>query len=149
MQQLLKAFGIDWHLLVAQAINFTIVLVALWYFLYKPILAMLARRQELIAKGVADALQAGEKLTHADSEATKRVVDAEHEAERVVASARESALLEKSRLLKEAEAQAVAVAVDAQARADEVAARARRESERDVARLSVLAAEKILQEHYD
>ena len=149
MQQLLTAFGIDWHLLAAQAVNFAIVLVALWYFLYKPVLAMMARRQELVAKGVADAVQAGELLAGADSEATKRVVEAEHEAGRVVSAAHESATLEKSRLLKEAEARATAVALDAQARANEVVTRARRESERDIARLSVLAAEKILKKHYD
>jgi|CXWL01.1.fsa_nt_gi F-type H+-transporting ATPase subunit b len=149
MQQLLSAFGIDWHLLGAQAVNFAIVLIALWYFLYKPVLKVMARRQEMLTKGVADAKQAEEMLAGADNEAIRRVAVAEGEAETIVARARETANVEKVRLLKDAEARAVLVAQDALARATEVAARARRESERDVARLSILAAEKILKEHYD
>lgn len=149
MQQLFSAFGIDWHLLAAQAVNFAIVLVALWYFLYKPVLAVLAKRQEVVAKGVEDAKRAGEMLAGADNEALKRVNVAASEAEAIVSAARESANAEKARLLKEAEARAVAMAADAEARASEVAARSLRESERDVARLSILAAEKILRKHHD
>ena len=149
MTQLFSAFGIDWRLLIAQAVNFAIVLVALWYFLYTPVLAMLSKRQEVVAKGVEDAARAGEKLAGADSEASKRVVAADAQAEEIVSAARESAQAEKVRLLKEAEARAVAVTKDAEARANEIAARVARESERDVARLAILAAEKILKKSYD
>ena len=58
MSELFSAFGVKWTLLSAQMVNFTIVLVALWYFLYKPVLAILAKRQELVTKGVADAKHA-------------------------------------------------------------------------------------------
>ncbi len=149
MQQLFSAFGIDWHLLIAQAVNFGIVLIALWYFLYKPVLAMLEKRRDLVAKGVEDAARAGELLAGADGEASRRVSAAEGEAEKIVSSAREEAIAEKTRLLKEAETRAAAVAKDAEARAGEVAARAKRESEREVARLATLAAEKILKQQYD
>jgi F-type H+-transporting ATPase subunit b len=149
MQQLLSAFGIDWRLLAAQAVNFAIVIIALWYFLYKPVLAMLAKRQEMIAKGVEDAEKAEKLFASADSEAESRVKAADTEAEKIVALARESAQAEKARLLKEADERAAVVAKDAEARAAEATARAQRESEKEVARLSVLAAEKILKEHYD
>ena len=149
MQQLFSAFGIEWELLIAQAVNFGIVLVALWYFLYKPVLAQLEKRREVVAKGVEDAERAGELLAGADGEASKRVTAAEGEAEQIVSTAREAAQAEKVRLLKEAEARVVAVTKDAEARASEVAVRARKESEREVARLAVLAAEKILKKHYD
>jgi len=46
--------------------------------------------------------------------------------------------------LKEAEARAAAVTKDAEVRASEIAARTRRESEQEVARLAILAAEKII-----
>ena len=144
MQQLLDAFGITWSLFIAQAVNFAIVLVALWYFLYKPVMAMLEKRRALVAKGVADAARAGEMLAGADGEAMKRVSAAEGQAEAIVATARESANAEKARLLKEAEARAAAMATDAQARAQETAARALQESEQEIARLAILAAEKVM-----
>lgn len=144
MDQLFSAFGIDWRLLVAQAVNFAIVLVALRYFLYRPILAMLAKRQQIVAQGVDDAAAAKSLLEGADAVAAERVAAADAEAERIVASAREAGAEEKMRLVKEAEARALAVAHDAALRADEVTTRARRESEQEIARLAILAAEKVL-----
>ncbi|MFZ2167825.1 MAG: F0F1 ATP synthase subunit B [Minisyncoccia bacterium] len=149
MQELFSAFGVNWSLLIAQAVNFAIVLVALWYFLYKPVLAVLAKRQEMVAKSVSDAAKAEELFASADSEAESRVKAADTEAEKIVALARETATTEKNRLLKEADERAVLVAKDAEARAVEAQAKAHRESEKEVAKLSVLAAEKILKEHYD
>ncbi len=144
MEQLFSAFGVKWQLLIAQVINFAIVLVVLQYFLYKPMLAMLTKRQNMLTKGVEDAAHAAEKLAGADGEAVKRIQVAEESATDIVSAARELATTEKTRLLKEAEARADAVAKDAQARAIEVVARAKRESEKEVARLAILAAEKIL-----
>ncbi|MBI5405418.1 ATP synthase F0 subunit B [Candidatus Kaiserbacteria bacterium] len=149
MQQLFSVFGIDWHLLLAQAVNFGIVLIALWYFLYKPVLAMLERRRGIVAKGVEDAARAADALSRSDGEALSRITAADEQAEDIISAARESATREKTRLLKEAEARALAVARDAEARANEAAARQRRESEQEIARLAVLAAEKILKKHHD
>ncbi|MBU6214609.1 ATP synthase F0 subunit B [Patescibacteria group bacterium] len=149
MQQLFSAFGIDWRLLIAQAVNFGIVLIALRYFLYTPILTMLAKRQEMAAKGVADAERAARALAGADDEAARRVAAADAQAEEIVSLAREAGNAEKQRLLKETEERASAAARDAKMRAQEAAARLARESERDIVRLAVLAAEKILKKQYD
>ncbi len=148
MSELFSAFGIDWRLLIAQAVNFAIVLAALTYFLYRPVMATLDKRRAIVAKGVEDAAKAEEKLAGADAEAAKRVEASESEAAAIVARAHEAATEEKALLLKEAEARVVAIAADAQARAEESQARAKRDSEREVARLAVLAAEKVLREHH-
>lgn len=149
MQQLFAAFGLNWSLLIAQVVNFAIVLIALWYFLYKPVMAMLARRQEIVAKSVKDAAKIEELFARADGEAEARVQTADVEAEKIVANARESAASLKAQLLKEAEARAALVAQDAKAHATESIARARRESEQDIARLAILAAEKVLTKSHD
>lgn len=149
MSQLFSAFGIDWHLLIVQAVNFGIVLIALWYFLYKPVLSTMEKRRALVAKGVEDAEKAGELLANADGEALSRVAVADTEAAAIISKAREAANSEKTRLLKEAEVRAVAVTRDAEARALEVAERGRRESEKEIARLAILAAEKVLKQNHD
>lgn len=149
MQQLISAFGIDWHLLIAQAVNFGIVLVALWYFLYKPVIEVLEKRKAAIARGVADAERAAQMLAGADQEVAQRVKAAGDEAERIVAAARLAAHDEKEHLVAEAEARATAITTDAEMRSKEIAARAERESEKEVARLAILAAEKILKKQYD
>ncbi len=149
MEQLLSAFGIDWHLLLAQAVNFAIVLIALTYFLYKPVLEMLDKRRELVAKGVEDAREAEVKLASADGEAASRLSVADTEAESIVSSARETANAQKAQIVRDAEERAAAVAKDAEARAQETAAKTLRESEKEIAHLAILAAEKILKKSYD
>ena len=149
MQQLFSAFGIDWRLLIAQAVNFGVVLVALWYFLYQPVLRTLEKRRQIIAQGVADATQAREALAGVDEEAAMRVKNADVKAESIVSAALAAAAIEKAKLLKEAEDRAATVSKDAEMRAAETATRARRESEQDIARLAILAAEKIMKQKHD
>lgn len=144
MGQLFDAFGIDLSLLIAQAINFGVLLVVLTYFLYKPVLKTLEERREKVAKGVENAEKAEALLASADDEVVKRVQVAEIEAENIVASARDTATTEKARIVKEAEDRAASIEADAQSRAQEDAARLMRESEKEIARLAILAAEKTM-----
>ena len=144
MDALLHAFGIDWKLLIAQAVNFGILLVALWFLLYKPVMKTLDERAKKIAQGVEDAERAAEKLAGADTAAAEIVAGADTQASEVVASARETANAEKTRIVKDAEARAESIARDADARAKEAAAKALRDSEKEIARLAVLAAAKVV-----
>lgn len=144
MDSLLDAFGINGSLLLAQLVNFGILFVALTWLLYKPVMKTLDERRAKVAQGVIDAELATQKLATADEEASNTVQHAELEAEGIVKSAREEAGSEKTRIVKEAEARAAAVAADAEARAKETAAKSLRESEKEIARLAVLAAEKAM-----
>jgi F-type H+-transporting ATPase subunit b len=146
MQQLFAAFGVNWQLLLAQAVNFAIVLVALRYFLYTPVMTSLENRQKVVAKGVEDARLAGEKLAGADTEATHRISIADTKADELVKRARTEASETRTKMLQEAEERAAQVAKDAEARALETAARAKRDSEKDIARVAMLAAEKVMRE---
>jgi F-type H+-transporting ATPase subunit b len=146
MAQLFEAFGINGSLLLAQLVNFGILFVALTYFLYKPVMKTLDARRAKVAQGVIDADLAAEKLSTADAEASVKVQSAETEAEGIVTSAREEATSEKSRIVKEAEARAASIAADAEARAKETAAKSLRESEKEIARLAILAAEKAMKQ---
>lgn len=146
MDQLFEAFGIDWKLLIAQAVNFGILFVALWLLLYRPVLKVLDERAKKIAQGVEDAERATEKLAGADKEAAAVVAKADTEASNILAAARDAAGTERARLVKDAEARAVAIETEAEARAKEASAKALRESEQEIARLAVLAAEKAMRE---
>jgi F-type H+-transporting ATPase subunit b len=144
MAALLEAFGIKGSLLLAQLVNFGVLFIALSYLLYKPVMKTLDERRAKVAQGVLDAEEAAKKLASADEEATVTVQSAEKEAEGIVKSAREEAGSEKQRIVKEADARAASIAADAEARAKETAAKALRESEKEIARLAILAAEKAM-----
>lgn len=144
MDALFAAFGIDWKLLLAQGVNFGILFVALWMLLYKPVLKTLDERAKKIAQGVEDAKRAAEKLAGADEAAAKVVATADAKSAEALAAAREAAAAERARLVKEAEARAEAIAKDADARAKEASAKMLRESKKEIARLAVLAAAKVV-----
>lgn len=144
MEQLFEAFGINGKLILAQAINFAVLLVALRYFLYSPVMKTLDERKEKIAKGVEDADKATEMLSTADATVAKLVSTAETDAEEIVSGARHEATLEKARIAKDAEELAARIGADAHARAEEDAAKILRDSEKEIARLAILAAEKAM-----
>ncbi len=144
MEQLFEAFGIDWRLILAQAVNFGVLLIALRYFLYTPVLKAIDERKKVVAKGVEDAQAATELLATADEAAHTKAREAEVAAEAIVTNARTEATDERKRILSEAEARAQSVAVDADARAKEASAKMLRESEKEIARLAILAAEKAI-----
>ena len=144
MDQLFGAFGIETHLLIAQLVNFGVILVVLWYVLYRPVMKTLDERRILVAKGVEDAQEAKEALEGATEKAGEITRGAESEAEGIVSRARDEAGTERDRLLKEAQMRAESVEKDAQARAQEAHDKALRDSEKEIARLAILAAEKAM-----
>lgn len=146
MQQLFSAFGIDWRLLIIQGVNFAVLLGALTYFLYRPLLAMIDSRRAKIAEGVAAGIAATERLAEAQKEGEGIVGAAAREAEGLVAGARTRAEGRAAEIAAAAEDKAQRIVKDAEARAEEAKRKALTESEQQIARTAMLAAEKILRQ---
>ena|SRR3989344_4545797 len=146
MSELFAAFGINWQLLLVQALNFGVLLYVLWYFLYTPILKLIDDRQKKIAEGVQTAEAAERKLADAKTESEGIVGGAAREAEALVASARGRADERAAEIVKMAEVRAAATTKEAAERAEEAQRQIMKESEREIARAAMLAAEKILKE---
>ena len=144
MSALFAAFGIDWRLLLIQAINFALLLSALTYFLYRPVLKIIDDRQKKIAEGVRTAELAQKKLQDATAEGEQIVGGAARDAEGLVATARARAEERGAEIVKLAEVRAQATLKDATERAEESKRAALKESEREIARAAMLAAEKVL-----
>jgi F-type H+-transporting ATPase subunit b len=146
MEQLIHAFGIDARLILIQVVNFGLLMAVLTYFLYKPILKVLAERQEKIAQGVKDAEEAGKAKAEATEEKKIVIAAANKEAEAMTARAKEHAVVKADEILATAQAKAEQTAKDALLRSEEIKAAALKESEAEIAKLAVLAAEKVLKE---
>ena len=144
MEQLLEAFGIDVRLIIIQAVNFGLLLVALTYFLYTPVLKLLKEREEKINQGMKDAEAASLSLSEAAEEKRLIMSAAHKEAEATAARAMTYATEKAEAIVAEANAKAVQVAKDASLRAEEAKTAAVKESEAEIARLAILAAEKVL-----
>ncbi|MBI5003476.1 ATP synthase F0 subunit B [Candidatus Kaiserbacteria bacterium] len=144
MGELFSVFGVNWQLLIIQGINFAVLLGALTYFLYKPMMKMIDERRAQIAEGVRKAEEADRSLMAAKEEGEALVGAAAREAEALAAAARARADEKGSEIIKTAEAKAEATMRDAAARAEESKRIALQESQREIARTAMLAAEKIL-----
>jgi F-type H+-transporting ATPase subunit b len=142
MNSVLSTFGIDWRLLLIQAVNFGLLLIALWYFLYAPLSRMLEERRQKVAKGVEDAHAAAATLAEIEGSRKEVLASAGKEADGILAEARAAALKKERDILEAGEANANALVKEASVRADELKARAIEESKREVAKLIVLGIEK-------
>lgn len=145
MQQILTTFGIDWRLLVINAINFGLLLGLLWYFLYEPLLAMLEKRRRKVAEGVAAAQAAQEELKGIEEKRLATLSEAGKEADGIVSAARASGAAKERELIDRGEAAAATIVRDAERQAAEAKARGLEESKQEVAKLIVLGIEKAMQ----
>lgn len=144
MTELFSTFGINWTLLLMQAVNFGLLLFVLWRFVYRPVLSMIDERQKKIAEGVQKAEAADRRLAEADEEGKQLVGSAAKEGESLVAAARARSETLAAEIVKNAETKAAASIADAATRAEESKRQALREGEKDIVRAAMLAAEKIL-----
>jgi len=144
MADLLQAFGVDWRLLIIQAVNFGVLLAALTYFLYKPILGILDERRKKIEQGVKDASKAKKELDNAEVKAGEIVGQATGKAEDIVLNAKEVAEQKGQDIEEQAPTRSEAIEADAKAKAEEAAKRALDGSNEEIARTAILAAERLL-----
>lgn len=142
--EIIEVFGIHWKLLVAQLVNFTIVLFVLHRYLYKPVFAMLEKRQALIAKGLNDAAEAAKEKEGIETAKAEILRASREEGGEIVKFLRQQATEAEHAILREAQEKSAAMLGEARKNAEEERAHILRESEKDVARMAVLAAEKIL-----
>ncbi|MFT5849838.1 MAG: F-type H+-transporting ATPase subunit b [Patiriisocius sp.] len=144
MDQLIQAFGIDVKLIIIQLLNFGILLGLLVYFLYKPLLKVLAAREEKIAQGIKDAESAAAAKATADEEKKGILSMAHKNAEEVGAKAKNYADEKAGEIAAEAQTKAESIIKNAEAKSVEMKEQARKDSEAEIAKLAVLAAEKVL-----
>lgn len=146
MSAVLQAFGIDWRLLVVNAVNFALLMGALWYFLYHPLTRVLEERRAKVAKGVEDAEAARRKLEEVAAARAGMLADAGREADEVLAHAREAGALKERELVSAGQKTASRIVSEAEQEALALKERAMKESKEEMAKLIVLSAEKALLE---
>lgn len=144
MEQIINVFGVDWKLLLIQAINFGLLLLILWHFLYKPVIKVVDARRERIERGIRAAEQSERELGEAEAEKARILREAMHKGDQLIEAAKKRAEAEEHALLKEAHRKATHLLNEAERRIEREHADMLQKAERDVTRMAVLAAEKIL-----
>ena len=143
MGETIQTLGIYWPKLIAQTINFGIVLFVLWKFAYRPVLAMLDLRREKIAESITNAEKIKAELARTEAARQEVLNQANTQATRLIEEARAAAAR-----VQEVETQkAIAAAEQIIAKAREAAAqdhaRMLAELRREVGRLVVQTTAKV------
>lgn len=113
--EILKNFGFDLPMVVAQIINFLIIFYVLKRFLYKPVMSMVKTREEKIALGLKQAEEARLKLEQTLEEEKKILGKAQTEAKELIEEAKTQALSLAASIEVSAKAQSEKMLLDARA----------------------------------
>jgi len=144
MAEILDIFGIKLELLIIQTINFGILLLALWYLLYRPVVRMMETRREKIEAGVREAEETAQERAYLESQKQSMLQQATAETERLVAEGKQYAAERRAELIQEAEARSESILKEAQERSEEERRQALAQNKEEIARLAILAAERVL-----
>jgi F-type H+-transporting ATPase subunit b len=121
--EIIKNFGLNPILLIAQIVNFLIILFILKKFLYKPVLGILKKRQNTIKEGLKQAEEARIKL--------------------------EKVVIEEKEILKSAQLQSRKIMEDAKQEATEITIKMNEETKKQTEKLLNDAKEQIVKESKD
>jgi F-type H+-transporting ATPase subunit b len=149
MEELVKTFQIEWKLVIAQLVNFGIVLFVLYKFAYGPILKTLNDRTAKIDKGLKDAEDAGKKIVEMGEKEKAVLTEARKEAQAIIAKSEEQAKKNKEEIMTEAKAQAEKAVKDAQKKIEEEKNKMMAEVKGEIAGLVMSATEKLIGEKMD
>lgn len=142
--EIFHTFGVDWRLLIIQAVNFGVLMLALWAFLYKPLLKLMDERRAKIEKGVHDADQATRALSEAEEKKRELMIAAAKEADALSERSRKGiAALEKEASIA-ADEKAARMLAQAEKESAELKAQALVGAKDELAKMIVLGAEKAI-----
>jgi F-type H+-transporting ATPase subunit b len=134
---MIETLGIRWVELVAQTINFSIVLFVLWKFAYKPVFNMLEARRAKIAESLANAEKIKAQLAQTETDRQKVLTQAGSQANKLIEDARAAAARVSEVETQKAIAAAEQIVIKAREAAAQDHARMLAELKREVGRLVV------------
>lgn len=136
--------GIVPGIVLAQIINFIILLLILRTIAYKPLLNLLNQRRERIAKGLEDARKAEERLANIEKDYQARLDEARLEAQKMVAEMTQNAEKQAAGIVSKANEDVTRLKAQAQEDAELERNRILADLRSQVAALSIAAANKVI-----
>lgn len=146
--ELIEKLGIDWKLIVAQIINFGIVLFLLYKFAYKPVLTALDKRKNMIEKGVNDAKKSEEMLAEIEALKEKALAAVKEKTAEMMEQAAKDASTMKQEILAESHEEAKKAIDKAKTEIEHQKQLMLKEAKSDIGRMIVAATIKILDKEF-
>jgi len=141
---ILDQFGVDWPMLIAQAINFLIVAFVIWKFAFKNILSTVKEREKQIADSLRNADKIKLELEETEKQQQETLQEASLEAKKTISIAQEQAKAFIEEQKEDARKQAEEIITKAKLAMEQERERVLREAREEIASLVVLTTSKVL-----
>ncbi len=145
----MAGLGISWQGLVAQLVNFGILLVLLYFVAYKPIRRMLDERSEKVRVGMEQAEQMKEVMAETEEQVREQLEVAREERQNMLIQAEEVGQQLKEEAREQARRDAESIVAKARVEIQREHDEAIGELKRQFVDLAILAAEKVISETLD
>lgn len=149
MDELIKNFHIDWRLLIAQIVNFAIVVGTLWFFALKPLTKKMNERTGYIEKSLKDAQKVEENLAKVEELKKEKLVDAAREAERMIREAKKAIEARKKEAIEKTREEASKIISEAKDQINIEKEKTTKEIKNKISELIISSLKKILGEGID
>jgi F-type H+-transporting ATPase subunit b len=137
LEQIARTFGVDWQHLIAQMISFGIVCFLLYWFAYRPVLAILEKRRQQIAESLSNAEKIKAELARTEAQRQEKMAEVNAQATKMIEEARAAAKRVEEKETQKARAAAEQILVKAREAAERDHDRMLAELKREVGRLVV------------
>lgn len=148
MNEIIHALGINWSALLAQAINFAILIFILAKFVYKPVLAIIDRRRDEIAASMEKVKEIDRQKEIIDEQRAVILRKADDEAGALLARAKIDAEAMHAEIERAAKAQAAQIVTKGMQQLDNERAHMVKEIQDKLAHAIVKSAETILRREF-
>jgi F-type H+-transporting ATPase subunit b len=141
--------GINLALLIAQIVNFLVLLAILYFFAYKPILKMLDERARKIKESVDEVQKVKDQAARAEEEFKQKIETAGKQGQEVIARAMRTGEEARQRAQVEAKQEAQVLVEKAREEIKQERNEAISELRQEFADLTIVAAEKVIEKSLD
>lgn len=149
MDSFIETFHIDWKILIAQAINFLVVFVVLYFLALKPLKKIMSERSEKIEKGVSDAKTNAELLDKTQKEYDAILAKAKIEAHEIFKEGKKEAEENKTQMLELAQQDVENMVKNGKKVLESEKVKMIEDAKKEIVSLVVKATEKLLESNPD
>lgn len=140
----IREFGVQSTLLLAQGINFLILLFLLRSFLYKPIIRLLEERKQRIAKSMQETAEIEARLKKSQEEQAAIIKKAHRDADKIILEAKQAGKQQIAKAVDETKILVEKLIAQAKEDISQERQQMRDELRQELAGLVILASEKLL-----
>ncbi len=142
MSELVHNLGIEWKVLLAQIVNFAILLFVLKKFAYKPLLKILNERREKIDEAIKRSKSVDQKMAEIEALKEQILAEARIKSEKILKKAEEAARKVQEEMLKDTHSKSEKLLQETEKKIQAEREKIFQEVKKEIASVVTLAVEK-------